>query len=336
MEVSVIIPVYNVERYVGEAVDSALAQPEVAEVILIEDGSSDGTLETCCAIADRDKRVKVLQHPGGGNRGPGESRNLGIRSARCDYIAFLDADDYYLPDRFSAARAIMERDPSIDGVYDALGTHYEHERTGRWWRSIGGPELTTVTEAIPPERLFEALLDGQHGYFSTDTIVVRRTLFEKTGLFDVSLRLAEDIAMWLKMAAVGRLAAGCIDTPVSMRRLHGGNTTFRNWSKNNGYAIQMWRSLLKWARRVGLPLERRVLLVNILLNFCLANRKANGPYFSRKLWDFQFLTRFVARHPLALRSSHYRGLLSSTLGLRRLTGLKIKGRERPELARVED
>jgi cellulose synthase/poly-beta-1,6-N-acetylglucosamine synthase-like glycosyltransferase len=335
MEVSVVIPVYNAERFVAQAVESALAEPEVAEIILVEDGSTDDTLEACCALADREPRVRVFQHPQGANRGPAESRNLGISQARCEFTAFLDADDYFLPGRFCMAREIFASDPSVEGVYEAIGTTRQHERASSWYHSIGGCELTTVSEAVQPERLFEALLDGRHGYFGTDGIVVRSSLFEKTGPFNVSLRLGEDIAMWLKMAALGRLVAGCINKPVSMRRLHGGNTTYRNWEKNHAYAIQMWKHMLRWARSQGLPLERRVSLLNVLLNFRLKTRIADGPFLRRKCRDIGFLTRFAARHPLALRSPYYRSLVSATLGWRRVAG-SLKRRERPQLAHVED
>src|SRR5210317_669111 len=96
MDISVVIPVFNAERYVESAVESALRQSETAEVILVEDNSPDNALEICQRLEAQDPRVRLFRHGDGKNHGAGESRNLGIRNARCDYIAFLDADDYYV------------------------------------------------------------------------------------------------------------------------------------------------------------------------------------------------------------------------------------------------
>ena len=101
MTVSVVIPVYQAAAFVEQAVESALAQPETGEVLLVEDGSGDGSLAECERLAAGDGRVRLLRHPNGENRGAGASRNLGIEQSTCPLVAFLDADDYYLLGRFA-------------------------------------------------------------------------------------------------------------------------------------------------------------------------------------------------------------------------------------------
>ena len=93
MEVSVIIPVYNAAAYVGQAVRSALEQPETREVILIEDGSQDTSLQVCRELEGAFDSVRLLRHPDGKNLGAGASRNLGIRSHIwfCRLSAFNDS-----------------------------------------------------------------------------------------------------------------------------------------------------------------------------------------------------------------------------------------------------
>jgi glycosyltransferase involved in cell wall biosynthesis len=107
MDISVVIPVFNAERYVESAVESALRQKETAEVILVEDNSPDNALMICEQLSKLNPRVQLLRHSDGKNHGAGESRNLGIRAARSDYIAFLDADDYYLENCFSKSRGYL-------------------------------------------------------------------------------------------------------------------------------------------------------------------------------------------------------------------------------------
>src|SRR5690349_17274444 len=94
-KVSVVIPVYNAEKYIRKAVESALMQPEVGEVIAVEDKSPDNSLHLLTEWAKTEPRLKVYQHPDKQNHGAGVSRNQGILNSKFDYIAFLDADDYY-------------------------------------------------------------------------------------------------------------------------------------------------------------------------------------------------------------------------------------------------
>jgi glycosyltransferase involved in cell wall biosynthesis len=121
MKVSVIVPVFSAELYLRQAVFSALQQPETAEILLVEDGSPDGCLAICHRLQQEHASVRVLRHPNGQNHGPSASRNLGIREAVFPFIAFLDADDFYLPGRFSLARQLFELHEEADGVYEATG-----------------------------------------------------------------------------------------------------------------------------------------------------------------------------------------------------------------------
>ena len=226
MQVSVIIPVYNAASFVTQAVESALQQPEVAEVILVEDGSTDGSLKVCEELAEKYEKVFLYRHPGGINLGAGASRNRGIRESNCEYIAFLDADDLYLPDRFSSAREIFKADPFIDGVYEALGVYVENEAAlERWLAKTIQPlgELTTMSVRVAPEQLYKELVNGRYGYFSLDCVTVKRNVFTRTGLFNERLRLHQDTDMIWKMAAVARLLPGKLDEPVALRRIHENN-----------------------------------------------------------------------------------------------------------------
>ncbi len=211
---------------VRRAVESAVALPEVGEVILIEDGSPDGALEICRQLEQEFKNVKLLQHPNGENRGAGASRNLGLEHAKFPFVAFLDADDWYLKNRFHADQQILTSDPTIDGVYNALGNYYESEDLRQMWLDQGRPELLTFTEAPTPEELPLVLLHAHptiKGDFSTDTITVRREFFKRVGNFHTDLRLQQDTHLWKRMSASGRLAAGNLTDPVCIRCVHPDN-----------------------------------------------------------------------------------------------------------------
>lgn len=117
--VSVVIPAYKAALTLEEAVDSCLGQSkDDLEVLVIEDGSKDGTLEVAEKCRRKDpERVRVLRHAGGVNKGVAASRNLGLDMARGEFIAFLDADDAWLPDKLRIQLEVMDREPAVGLVF---------------------------------------------------------------------------------------------------------------------------------------------------------------------------------------------------------------------------
>ncbi len=256
--VSVVVPVYNAEKYVARAVASALDQPEVEEVLLVEDDSPDQALAVCRRLeSENPERVRVFRHPDGKNHGAGPSRNLGIRHARCPFIAFLDADDYYLPGRFARDAELLREDPTLDGVYNAIGADILDEAGRQWWTSgKERPRTTCVWSSPPPERLFfEMQPVGNGGWFVLDALTVRREVFDKVGLFS-NLRLGQDTLLVVQLAALCRLAGGNTREPVAMRGVHGENR-IQDPQKMLAARRTVYRALLVWARQRRLPRAQR-------------------------------------------------------------------------------
>lgn len=270
MLVSVIIPVYEAERFVRQAVESALEQPETCEVLLIEDASRDRSLQVCEQLAGDYPLVRLLRHADGKNHGAGASRNLGIANARFDHVAFLDADDYFLPGRFTVAKALFDDDPALDGVYEAVGSHFEdRESERRWLAEPSHAVLTTMTERVAPEDLFERQSPlGFGGYCATGGWVVRRSIFARAGVFDEHLRLHQDTVMYVRFAAVGRMMPGRLEEPVAMRRVHASNRSSAPrlpWKNYRDY-VRMWVALWRWGR-VNLPRDRERLLTRRFMEY---------------------------------------------------------------------
>lgn len=226
LHIAVVIPVYKAAAFVEDAVRSALAFEEVREVVLVEDGSPDNSLEVCERVAREDKRVRVVRHAGGANRGASASRNLGIRSSTSAFVAFLDADDAFLPNRFNRERELFARIPDADGVYGATGSRFHDDADLTRHAAIFSSELTTVAGALPPERLFAALLGAEKdfGHIHLDALTVKRSALRRLALaFDPDLRLHQDTDLILRLAHGARLHAGEIAVPVAVRGVHGGN-----------------------------------------------------------------------------------------------------------------
>lgn len=212
-KISAIVPAFNSQAWLRRGVESLLvAGGARIEVVIVDDGSDDGSWELAKELAAESPQVAVWQHPDGENHGVSATRNLGIEESSGEYLCFLDGDDYVHPHRFERAAAILDTQPEIDGVYDTSEVLFASAEARETWgdesRAFG------LTEPIPSEHLLETLLRGR--CWATSAILFRRSLLANTGVFDPQLRIAEDCNLWFRMACVGNLVAGDLARPVSV------------------------------------------------------------------------------------------------------------------------
>ncbi|MFD2727406.1 glycosyltransferase family 2 protein [Hyunsoonleella rubra] len=280
--VSVIIPAYNCERFIEKAIRSALSQPEVFEVLVINDGSTDETLSILKKIEKSNKKVKILHHKNGVNRGRSASRNLGIKRATGNFIAFLDADDYYLENRFLSDKKLFKLKREADGVYNAVGFYFYREASEEEKRTL---TLNTVSQTIEPDMLFEALISGKYSHFHINGLTVKRSVFDRTGLFNEALVVAEDTDMFWKMAITSRLETGVIDKALAIRGVHEENV-FDRKDIYKGYTIKMYESLIYWSVNNGISRKR----IDTLLKWIwlLKYKEHSKLLVHIKYWGFLF------------------------------------------------
>lgn len=230
MKVSVIIPVFNAESFLKKAVESALDQKQVCEVILIEDASSDSSLTICKELAKKYSKVKLFQHTNSINKGAGASRNLGLKNAKHEYVAFLDADDFYLPNRFKASERMFQQNSAIEGVYEAVGAKFydevareQHILRLKQARNPKENGANTMLRVMKGADLFEELLFAKNGWVHLNGLTLKKTFLKKTGWFNENLRIAQDSEFILRCAYYGRLESGDIDKIVAVRGVHTNN-----------------------------------------------------------------------------------------------------------------
>ena len=183
--VSVVIPAYNAEAFLDKALDSVLAQTyRNLEVIVMDDGSMDQTAN----IALRREGVRCVSKPNGGLS---SARNEGIRQARGEYIAYLDADDYWYKEKIAKQVALMEENRDIGFCSTAARVESPSGEFLNIW---------PCPATHPP--LLE-LLFQQNGAVagSGSSVMVRKNLQMEVGFFDESLRSLEDIDMWMRLSA---------------------------------------------------------------------------------------------------------------------------------------
>jgi len=178
--ISCIVPVFNCERYLGEALDSILAQTyRPIEIIVIDDGSTDGTGDVAARYRDQIRYVRQC------NSGAPTARNLGLCLATGEFVAFLDADDLWHPEKLARQKARFEARPELDYCV----THLQ-----RFWIS----ELEAEKNSFQNHRFAEVL----PGYV-TQTLLARRRLFDLVGNFDTSRRVGDPMDWFLRAGEQG-------------------------------------------------------------------------------------------------------------------------------------
>jgi glycosyltransferase involved in cell wall biosynthesis len=256
MEISVIIPVFKAGEFLRKAVESCLQFESVKEVILVEDGSPDNSLEQCMTLRKVDPRVKLFQHPDKQNHGAGASRNLGLEKAGSAYIAFLDADDYFLPNRFDAEINIFKNIPDADGVYGAIATEYYSEDSKGLIE-----DFTTISKACPPEELFKGMigLTKKFGYFSIDALTIKKSALKKMDFFfNPTLRLHQDTDFLIRLSFFTKLYSGDIKNAVAIRGVHANNritTTYVNRESLNRNKYLLFSHLYEWSKKANVGSE---------------------------------------------------------------------------------
>lgn len=293
--VSVIIPVYEGERFLKIAIDSVLIQKEVSEIVLIEDGSKDNSLELCFELQKKyPDKIKVYYHKNNTNQGASISRNLGIEMASNEFISFLDVDDYYIENRFLKAKELLSNDDSIDGVYEAIGTHY-YDEYGKELHSkrmteinIRGlrNDLTTLTKEVPPEKLFESLIMGNIGWFHFNGLTLRKSCVKKSGLLNPNLWYGEDIEFFLRLSIFVRLIPGRLNEAVAMRGVYAGNSTLSIYTSYKTLFINQHCTSYRWRIMFELMLKSNF---SIKINRFLFNRYID-------YYDYD-----IIKHPVNLR-----------------------------------
>jgi len=211
MLISVIIPAYNTERYLAEAVESVLAQTRPpAEIIIVDDGSTDESPR----IARRFAKPVLYLHQS--HAGAGAARNRGIAQAQGDWLAFLDADDLWLPDKLARQIALLESEPDVEMVFGGV-------------EQFISPDLDEIHR--PSLRIPSPDAKG----YLAGTLLIRRTAFEQAGCFSTAWQVGEFIDWYAQAQEMG-LKSGMVPGIVMRRRIHANNLMRRNGHIGRDYA----------------------------------------------------------------------------------------------------
>jgi glycosyltransferase involved in cell wall biosynthesis len=236
--ISIIIPVYNREKYLSDAIDSILKQnyPGPLEIIISDDGSIDKSIDI--AFSYNDSRIKVLRKPADcKTQGAASARNRGINAASHTYICFLDSDDYQL-DGFL--------ETMIQGILSNEKCDFAFCRTMERIESDSQMVIKPWTKKKITELDIKHIGITRHKVVHTNTFIFRKNIFNKVGYFNEKYSNVEDIDMWLRIGE--NFKCVFIDFVGTVRRKHGYQLTMNDEYMINTYAIEVFKNALRRAR----------------------------------------------------------------------------------------
>lgn len=232
-DIDVVIPLYNGKDLVLDAIRSVLAQTlRPRSLVVVDDGSSDGgaeQVEDFFAANPGPVRTILLRQA---NAGPNAARNHGLQQGRSSYVAFLDADDVWMPRKLELQAACFQRPGTEEVVLVHCGVHSINDKG----------ERTTGQPTVDPPlrgRVFDRLLVRNTIGGGSSGVMIARAVFDEVGPFDEELRTSEDYDMWLRISRAGAVEYVAEDL-VGLRE-HARNTT-----KN---ALHMLRGIVRFTAK---------------------------------------------------------------------------------------
>lgn len=271
--VSVVMAVYNGQRYLNESLDSVFAQTFTDyELICIDDGSEDDSINVMARYGDR---VTIVRQS---NSGQGAARNAGVRRASGRYIAFIDQDDRWYPDKLKQQVAALEADPHAVLVYSDSDRMDENSRLTQ--RAATMSERPSAL-ASPLGRLIE------EGLVLPSSMLVRRDAFERVGGFDAHLRGFEDFDLSARLKQRGRFLF--LEEPALCYRVHQ-----KGFSTRGGLAVIRSRErFLLRMKSLYIGHDDKQRLINSMLADCYSdwgmeemrsgNARQSRPFFLRSI-----------------------------------------------------
>lgn len=224
--VSIVMPFRDAAAHLEEAIASARGQTFTAwELLLVDDGSTDRSGAIATAATRSDPRIRLIRRAPGLPGSAAAARNLGIEHARGEFVAFLDADDVYEPDRLAAQLRDFDEHPDVDVVYGPT----------RWWHPDEEDldfvdDVRAVARRVhrPPTLLTRVLLLQRGQVPCTCSVLIRRPALHGIGGFEEAFALYEDQTLWAKLMLRSRVYV--TDVAGARYRQHGGSTTARSIS----------------------------------------------------------------------------------------------------------
>lgn len=266
-KVSVIIPAFNAAKHIQRTMETVFNQTyKDFEVIVVDDGSTDGTIDILKTYSDR-VRWAVQNH-----QGQAFAINHGISMARGEYLAYFDADDLMSPTKLQVQANYLDEHPEVDVVYtDMFVTNQE------------GESVLKKYEPVDPFYLL------QYCCVSRITVMHRRGCLDRIGLFDGTITGSDDWDMWIRMSECCRMTY--INQGLSEYLLHGENISFRRTNQLNHVRRMRWEIVRRACQRRENPFWLRAMVLSTRLYWLVGS----VPFFGKRFPRFWSLMDRIQR-----------------------------------------
>lgn len=270
---SIVIPAYNVESYVAQAIESALAQSyRDTEVIVVNDGSTDGTAAAIEPFLDR---IIYLEQP---NRGLAAARNRTLKESTAEYVALLDADDLWLPHRLERVIGYLEEHPALGfATSDAFLLYEDQPSSDTYYANM---RRSAGMRFHAEDQLYWILQDD----FVFVMTVIRRELFERYGTFDESLKTCEDWDLWIRFISAGE-RVGLVGEPLAFYRVRRGSLSYERANLYPDMLKILGRALARPEMRAVPGLASNLSFIQGAHALATGERKTAKRYFSAAAED---------------------------------------------------
>ncbi len=205
-QISVILPTFNRVSYIQRSIASVLNQTyQDWELIVWDDGSDDGTDDFCRSVGD--ERIRYYWHE---NRGVSFARNSAISNSRGDYLAFLDSDDEWLPEKLTVQMEILSKYPNLDFLFGNFrNINLRTDKTTEAFDQLHDPlsklkiKMLEDNKFLIEDKFLECI--APENFIATDTVIMKRELIQNLGGFNESLRNGEDFELWWRVGLAGSI-----------------------------------------------------------------------------------------------------------------------------------
>lgn len=264
--IDVIIPAHNASRYIRETIQSVINQEFLpTKIIVIDDGSIDDTSEIVRSFESELVQLISIE-----NGGVSRARNIGIRASQSSYVAFLDADDVWRSDKLAMQIEALKKNPDAKVVYS--GTSLIDDVSLDIPDSIGVPYIKGD--------IFEDILFYERPVFgSASSVMVERSVLDRTDLFDESMRFSEDVDLWAHLALLSKFTY--VEEPCVRIRVHQFSATrINNWEKDKLLILQHFYYVNKFAGTYTLPLSTLAIHRRRVIRLFFSKHAHMSQYFS--------------------------------------------------------
>lgn len=286
-KVSIVTASYNYEDYIKETIESVINQTfQDWEMIIVDDGSKDNSVEVIKSYCEKDNRIKLFQHEGNLNKGLGKTLQLGLKQVRSEWVVFLESDDTITPDYLEEKFKILDKYPDVSFIYNAVRMFGDQEIIDRYLNGYLGRVIEFTKKITFPTQMLNAFRESKDALIPTFSVVMmKKNLFEDID-FNSPFKPYLDYYLWLQIVSKFNCEFFYIDKPLTNWRMHKKSFINLKATEKEFWDFELKKSvLLANYPRLFKCVSKKIKLSPIVS--CVYSRKADDKRVKYKILGFK-------------------------------------------------